>query len=386
MCNILHLPRYFFTQLVLFALMANSSMAAEATASLSGYYKNLLINSNTMAFFPPSESYLVDLNRLRLKVDGQVGEKFSFNLQYDNEAYLGSYTDTNEFGFAVKNRQPDTSIDLQDNYYDQNNVFARQRVYRAYVDVALPAVDLRIGRQRIAWGTAMMWNPMDILNPFNPIQLERLEREGIDAALLDWDYSALSRVSLVYAKKQSGDSSAVRWRSNLLGFDLSLMAGRFLENTVFGFDFAGQVGDIGVRGEMTQTDPDNERRFTHAVVGADYTFSNSLSFNLEFYFNSQGSTRSKAYQFNRLLSGDMLSLARHYMGFYSSYDVTPLLQASYFLIVNLDDNSTFFSPNLVYSVTDNIEGSAGVQTFNGDTGSEFGTFENVYFVQLQWFF
>jgi len=114
------------------------------------------------------------------------------------------------------------------------------------------------------------------LNPFNPIQLERQERQGSDAALLDWDYNALSRVSLVYIRQQSGVSAAMRWRSNHKGFDLSLMAGRFSDESVAGFDFAGQIADIGVHGEFTQTDAAGEGRFARAVVGADYTFANSL--------------------------------------------------------------------------------------------------------------
>lgn len=357
-----------------------------AEIELSGYYKNLFINSKTQPLFGVTESYLLDINRFRLKLAGELSESVAFDIQYDNEVFLGNYLDTAEFLSLLKNRQPDAYFDLDSRYIENKNGYGIHRLYRAYADLSLSGVDLRFGRQRIAWGTAMLWNPMDILNPFNPVQLERQEREGVDAILMDWDYNALSRVSLVYVKLQRSESKAVRWRSNQKGFDLSLMAGRFRENTVVGFDFAGQIGEIGVRGEITQTDSANARGFTRAVIGADYTFVNTLSFNIEIYYNGQGVADPADYEFSRRLTGEMQSLARRYLGGFLGYDITPLLQWRSYLIINLDDDSVFFAPNLLYSLTDNVEVSVGVQAFNGGVETEYGLLENLYFVQLQWFF
>ncbi len=370
--------------LCLMLLLTTAPAAGEI--KLSGYYKNLLVNSKTLPLFGPSESYFLDLNRLRLKITGDLSNSVTFDIQYDNEVLLGNYLDTTEFSSLLKNRRPDSYFDLDGNYVDNSNLYGKHSLYRVYIDVALAEVDLKFGRQRIAWGTAMLWNPMDILNPFNPIQLERQEREGIDAVLMDWDYNALSRVTFVYAKQQRSESRAVRWRSNQQGFDLSLMAGNFRGDTVVGFDFAGQVKEIGVRGEITQTNPVNRAGYIRAVVGADYPFVNSLSLNIEMYYNGQGAYDPLGYEFNRLLSGELLSLARRYLGGYLGYDITPLLRWDNYLIINLDDNSVFFSPSLIYSLTENVEGRLGIQAFDGDSGSEYGTLEDQYFVQLQWFY
>ncbi len=370
----------------LFLGMALTVVPAIADIELSGYYKNLFVNSTTLSLFGPSESYLLDNNRLRLKLAGDLSERIALDVQYDNEVFLGNYLDTTEFSSLLKNRPSDSYFGLDRRYVDNKNVYGTHHLYRAYVDLVLPKVDLRLGRQRIAWGTAMLWNPVDMLNPFNPIQVERQERQGIDAALLDWDYNALSRVSLVYAKQQSGASRALRWQGNQTGFDLSLMAGRFRDTSVLGFDFAGQIAALGVRGEITQTNSTSDGDFTRAVIGADYTFVNSLSLNIEIYYNGQGASDSAEYEFNRLLSGEMQSLARRYLGGYLGYEMTPLLQWSHYLIINLDDASIFFAPSLRYSLTENIEGSAGIQIFNGASGSEYGMLKNLYIAQLQWFF
>ncbi|GMR21107.1 MAG: hypothetical protein BMS9Abin36_1706 [Gammaproteobacteria bacterium] len=371
------------TVLLLTALTINTPVVAEI--EIGGYYKNLFVSSRTLSLFPPAESYLLDLNRLRVKLDGNLGDRTSFDIQYDNEVLLGDYLGTTQFS-AIKDLQPDTYFALERNYIDSENLYASHRLYRAYVTLAFPEADLRVGRQRIAWGTAMLWNPMDLLNPFNPIQLEREERQGIDAALLDWNYDVLSRVSLVYARQRSGSSAAARWRTNQKGFDLSFMAGRFRDDTVAGFDFSGQVGNIGVKGEITRTDMADEDSFIRAVVGADYTFANTLSLNLELYFNGQGSPDTAGYDFSRLVTGEVQSLARRYVGGYLGYDITPLLRWDNYLIFNLDDDSVFLAPNLAYSLSDNMEVTAGVQAFNGDPGTEYGTLENLYYLQFQLFF
>ncbi len=367
------------------AVAISASVNAATDIELSGYYKNILINSRTLALFLPAESYSLDLNRLRLKLDGNINDNISFNIQYDNEVLLGNYLQTTQFS-VIKNLQSDSYFDLESNYMDNRSSYAKHSIYRGYVVLALPDIDLRIGRQRIAWGTAMLWNPMDILNPFNPIQLEREERQGVDAALLDWNYAALSRLSLVYARQQSNSSSAIRWRSNQKGFDFSLMAGRFQNDSVIGFDFSGQVKNIGVKGEITRTDPKDMDSFIRAVIGVDYTFANTLSLNIEAYYNGQGTSEINAYNFNTLFTGKIQSLARHYLGSYLGYDISPLLRWNNYFIFNLDDNSYFVAPGLSYSLSDNIEFSGGIQAFKGSAGTEYGTLENLYYLQLQWFF
>ena len=85
------------------------------------------------------------------------------------------------------------------NYVERGDVYGRHRLYRAAVTLTRGDVDLKLGRQRIAWGTGRFWSPLDILNPVSPLALEREERVGVDAALLEAKLGPLSRASLVYA-------------------------------------------------------------------------------------------------------------------------------------------------------------------------------------------
>lgn len=375
----------------LLLVMASRTPAAEEDAGdqaklkVGGYYKNLLSQSKTV--FPDGESYVADLNRLRLELQGKPVEWAGFDVQYDNEVLFGSYLDTAQFALQ-KAHPPSTYWDLESTTLERPSVFARQRLYRAYVDLYSPVADLRLGRQRVAWGTGRFWNPTDILNPFSPTQLERDERPGVDAALLERKLGPLSQLSLAYAPQHpsSASSVAAHLHGNLRETDFSVMAGQFRRDEVTGFDFSGRIGQVGVRGEAAHTRADADSNYVRAVVGADYVFPGALALSGEIYYNGQGTTNQRDYDFAAIFSGAEQNVACHYVGLYAGYDVTPLLRLNSYGIINLDDNSVFFFPNLVYSVITNLDLTVGVQFFHGSTGSEYGTFHDVYYAQLQWFF
>ncbi|HEX6298117.1 MAG TPA: hypothetical protein VFZ74_16220, partial [Burkholderiales bacterium] len=202
-----------------------STAAGAEGLKLSGYYKNLLVSSETVS--PAGQRYTLDLNRLRLELKGELAESIALDLQYDNEVLLGNYRRTGQFAIE-RDRRPDQYWDLDGNYAETGSWYGRHRLYRASVTLSSGDTDLRLGRQRIAWGTGRFWSPLDLLNPINPIALEREERLGVDAVLAEHKLGPLSRLSAVYAPRhESGESSAaLSWRGNVEGIDYSLIGGR----------------------------------------------------------------------------------------------------------------------------------------------------------------
>lgn len=368
----------------LFPFAATCALADGEAVMFKGYYKNLLMQSRTA--FPQAENYTLDLNRLRLEVRGRPADWLGFEVQYDNEALLGSYLDTAQFA-QLKAARPTTYWDLEGNYLDSQSLSMRHRLHRGFVSLNTAAVDMYLGRQRIAWGSGRMWNPTDLFNPYNPAQLESNERTGVDAVLVEKNFSALSRLSFAYAPQRNAPASrALRYRTNFAGTDMALMAGEFRDTRVAGFEFAGRIGDAGVYGEAAHTRPKAGDAFTRGVLGAEYAFENTLTIGAEYYWNGEGTTQRSRYDFGRLFAGEIQSVAKHYTGMHLKYDVTPLLRSENHLILNHDDASRFLASSLVYSLSSNWDAAAGVQVFSGDAGSEYGRFHNVYYMYLQRYF
>ncbi|HEU0199502.1 MAG TPA: hypothetical protein VFR86_03615 [Burkholderiaceae bacterium] len=352
---------------------------------LGGYYKNLLVRSETV--IPPREPYTLDLNRLRLEVKGRPSESIAFDLQYDNEILLGSYLQTSQFAIE-KERPPEQYWKAEANYAEGGDYYGRHRLYRANVTLTAGATDMRIGRQRIAWGTGRFWSPLDLLNPFSPIAIEREERVGVDAVLIEHKLGALSRVGAVYAPRHDrGESSAaLLWHHNIAGIDYSIVGGRFRRENVAGLDVATQISDAGIRGELTYTERDDAPAHWRAVAALDYAFANTLTLSGELYYNGAGATDPRAYDFPALLAGRIQNVARRYFGGYAAYEITPLVEWRNYVVINLADDSWYFSPALIYSAKANVDLTLGVQWFRGRSGSEYALFPDLYFAALQWFF
>ena len=352
---------------------------------LSGYYLNLLTRSTTV--FPERERYVLDLNRLRLRLDGKPFSAVSLQVQYDNEALLVSYLSTGQFALN-KDRVPDASLDLERSYVDRSSMLIRHRVYRATMTWSGKDTDLIIGRQRIAWGTGRFWSPLDVLNPFDAARIEREERPGVDALLVDRKLGPLGKLDGVFAPATDRAPAAIAAyiHGNARGTDYSVLVGKLRNERLVGADLSGRVGGLGIRAEATGSRPDTGRRFIRVLLGADYGFANTLTVTGELYFNGQGSADRTRYDFANLFEGRIRSLARRYGAVAASYEVTPLLEVFFYGILNGDDRSRVLWPGLEYSATSDLAITAGIQSFSGAAGSEYGRFQDVVHLQAKWFF
>jgi len=360
------------------------AMAQTQPLELAGSVKSVYLRSRAAT----GEGYGLSLNRLRVEAKGDLAAGIALDLQYDNELLLGSYLDTGEFQ-ALKDRAPPQYWRADANYVERGGVYGRHRLYRAAVTLTRGKVDLKLGRQRIAWGTGRFWSPLDILNPVSPLALEREERVGVDAALLEAKLGPLSRVSLVYAPPfDNGSASrALQWHGNAVGVDASLVVGRLRGFDVVGMDIASQIGDVGVRAEVARLNPaDGRPGFNRWMAGADYAFANGLILSAELYYNGAGSRNPAGYDFVGLRSGRVASLATRYAGLYASYEITPLLKWVSYAIVNADDHSHGVDSRLVWSWRSNLDLSIGIQRFAGAAGSEYARMPKAEFAQLQWFY
>ena len=365
-------------------LLAFAAAHAE-DLKVSGYYKNLLIDSTTVV--AGSERYTLDINRLRLELKGGLAESVALDLKYDNEVLLGSYLHTGQFAMQ-KDRRPEQYWNLDGNYAEAGSWYGRHRLYRGNVTVSSGNTDLRLGRQRIAWGTGRFWSPLDLFNPLNPIALEREERLGVDAVLAEHKLGPLARISAVYAPRHEDaqSSAALNWHANAAGIDYSLIGGRFASERVVGADVATQLGAAGVRAELTHSRRDTGATYWRALLAMDYAFPGTLTVSGELYYNGAGAADRSAYDFASLFAGRIQNVGQRYFGGYLGYELTPLAKWTNYLVMNLDDRSRLFSPGLTFSLQTSLDLTLAAQLFSGSAGSEYSRLQDAYYAQLQWFF
>lgn len=273
-------------------------------------------------------------------------------------------------------------------------------------------LEITLGRQRIAWGTCLVWNPTDLFNAANILDFDYPERPGTDAIKMQYYIDELSSVEFAFSPgKTSGEVIyAGRLKTNFLNYDFILLAGWQLKTLRIGGSWAGDIFEGGFRGEVIYSQPDininlpiNPSLAAFILPGKlpklrlnnpywtltfsyDYTFGNSLYLHSEWLYSELGTTQNSGIRRIVTLYTGELSPARHSLFFEVAYDITPLLRGDIFFIVNPTDNSWIAAPSLTYSVATNWEIYLLAFPSEGKTGSEFGGFPAQYFLRAQYSF
>ncbi len=353
------------------------SFSEEAPFSLSGHYRNLLIISETQT---DSDDYFADSNRLRLDLKGKPSEKFSYNIQYDNNIVFGDYLETSEFQAleAASGGLPrKTYWDMKDEIKREDKLRWDHSIYRAYATIRQGNVDLKFGRQRIPWGKGWFWSPLDMFNPVSPTAIERGEREGVDGALMTYNRGTVGSASLLYLPQQDTTDSVAGRVVELVGsYDIALSLGRHRDRDFAGIDFAGYIGDAGFYGEIVSIENERGEAEMSYLFSGNYNFESSLYVMVEYFHNGGGNAPDTGISYD----------GEDYLGLQAGHDLTPLTRWENYLIVNMSDGSRFFSPLVASSLQDNVDLTVGVQFFGGDSGDEYGKIEDMYYAEFNWYF
>jgi hypothetical protein len=330
--------------------MLSVCRSARATVSFSGYVREDITN-----LWRGHGSELGTLSKLRAEIDadGETSSGFA-----SVELFAAS---------GLLEEQLDEDIKL----------------YRAYVDLYLPRTDIRVGRQGIAWGTGILWNPTDIYSPVDALDPKK-EFAGIDAVRVIVQLAELAEAVVVYAPEQKADSGRVSLRlaASLMGVDFSTsytFDGNHSRDVV-GLDMKGELG-IGLWAEGAffsspqgvQVPRGEDREFVKVSVGADYTFpvGSGIYSAAEYFRDESGSKELTLDDYVSLAEGDRESLGREYVFLSSSYTTDDYFTLRASVIANLDDGSMVLFPTLSHRWSESLEVVLGVDLFVGEEGSEF---------------
>lgn len=315
-------------------------------------------------------------NRLRLELSLLPSSAVSFQIAYDlspiiqdrrlwsgNLYYPG--LESLEYRFA----------DLRPRLYPEPGQVpasfgVMQNFDRCLLSVKLPAADILVGRQAIAWGSARVINPTDVLVPFAFNELDKEERRGVDALRVRIPLGTVEELDLGAVSGRSFDALKdafyARGRIHRLNADISGLAMAFRGHLLIGLDLARSIGGAGSWLEAAYVVPDafreekrpGEEGYFRASAGLDYNFSAGLYGFAEYHFNSAGAAAAEDYlsflDKAAYRDGAVYLLGRHYLSGGLTYQLSPLLPVTGLVIVNLTDPSFVIAPSLEYNIAENI--------------------------------
>ena len=352
---------------------------------------------------------LLSQTRARIDLQARYRERFSAQLSYDNEVFTGS--GRKSLGFALADeRGHETWIDLDRTISDTHNATWQHLLYRGWVRYEGDDVEVTVGRQRIALGRARLWNPTDLFNPIPPLALEGDQRIGVDSVITRVRVVDDLWASAIVAPQNSDDRyrSALRLELSRRSLDAALMFARIQADSVYGFDFATNVGDAALRGEGTWAFHEHGGHTTQLVASLDYTFDIGAGVYalIEHFYN--GNTFSRE-SLRRTLSAlppltpeqglslltqegvvptsQLVTSSHNQTGLDLGYDLTPLVRLDLLWIHDWEGPSEALFPVLTWSALQSLELSLGAQFFGGRDGEgNYGGLDPLYFARIDVYF
>jgi len=363
---------------------------SQSFLEFQGYIQNYpivqFVPEEFSKIFNVPQTLLMNYTRLRIKPAFTLGSKTYLKIEAESDLLIYKKL-TNFFSVNAKktNRQ---IINLKWLIKDDKNFALLNFIDRFYLRTNFSWGRITVGRQRISWGVGRIWNPTDLFNPINPTSFFKEEKDGADAISARVYLGNFSDLNLVFNSPGNSlkNNFGFRFRTNLNGYDFSLISGRFDNHYIIGGDFAGNLKDAGIRGEGIYVINNQRSSFFKYILGIDYQFNSKLYGLLEYHFNGEGEKETSRYNFSRLINGEIINMGRIYLAASISYEVTPLLTFTFLNINNLEDSSGFIYLSGNYSLTENNYLNAGVQLFYGKIFSEYWYYPNSLFLQWEYYF
>ncbi|HCY75917.1 MAG TPA: hypothetical protein DHV28_08340 [Ignavibacteriales bacterium] len=389
---------------LVFILYSFIASAQTDSYSVGGYAKYLF---SSVKYPQLNNRYYDHLLHARLNTKWFASSNLTGTLELRFRTLAGgSVTNYPNYSEAIKTYQP--LMDLDVFLWNNKSSIAYLEADRLYLDYYAGDLQTTLGRQRIAWGTSWVWNPLDIFNPRSVLDFDHEELPGVDALRLQYYTGSVSKVELALApaRDKKNSSYAFLLSQNAFDYVFNIMAGFKRERWIMGTAWSGDILDAGFRGEITYSqNPDrittydpiystlnedaisaNENNVLSFVLSGDYTFPNSFYIHTEILFNSNGKSKNiglfndEAYNLG-LLSASKWSLYQEF-----SYDISPLMRGTLFAIINPIDKSFVFVPSVSYSVITNLDLYLIALFFNGDHLTEYGDFGHYFYARFKWSF
>ena len=384
---------------------------ANEELQFGGYYKNFFTTFASPLPIEPMMGAVV--NRLRLNLSYASATRLSFALSYDFAPRIQDSSLFSESPIAVS-IVPHTYriVDLDSPIYPSvddpiGSVGIYHNLDRAFLQFSTDFADISIGRDAIAWGSARIVNPTDVVAPFTYDQLDTEDRVGVDAVRVRIPIGAMGEcdTGYIFGKGFDFEKSAYFLRSQLnrLETDVSIVLVGFQKHLLAGLDIARGIGGAGfwletafVFVEPLGQDADKWSNYLRASTGLDYSFGEKTYGFIEYHFNGAGAKTPENYLANldqpAYTQGGVYLMGTHYLAPGLSFQLTPLISFGGQMLFNLSDSSVWIGPRREYNIAEDIYLSAGGLISVGERleysetlefRSEFGSYPNVIFTSFR---
>jgi hypothetical protein len=337
----------------------------------------------------------------------------------DNLIFYGAYALTGDWqkhpiGTAIMGepKRSYRAIDLDSNFLTstnqtENRFYLKQNLDRLYLSYSIADFNLNVGRAPVAFGSAKIVNPTDVLTPLSYQTLDKEERVGVDTVRANLSLGPLSLLDIgyVFGNKLQTKKSAMftRLKLHYLETDISTILMDFQENFLVGVDLARSVGKASAWFESAYVMPkyfsnsgsNNLPNYYRATLGMDYKLTSALYSYVEYHYNGAGTHDAAQYMFlqtkTAYTEGGVTLQGVHYLIPGATYEISSLWKLTGQFLYNINDSSIFNNALLEYGFAEDVFVDAGFYLPFGSKKlfpqkSEFGAYPKILYSSLRFYF
>ncbi|NOX34797.1 MAG: hypothetical protein GXP56_13885 [Deltaproteobacteria bacterium] len=341
---------------------------------------------------------------LRIKSRTFFNDNLSFDCHYLFTSSMGDSMEASEFffekypgtliarAFRRKFDNDDTKLmDLSSKITQGNDYFFYHRLDRFNFSLDGDFGRITIGRQAVTWGNGLLFNPMDVFNPFSPYDTERDYKKGDDMAYFQTFFEKGDDLQLIYVPRRDLQDKDIKFSKSSIGAkyhlyqndtEFDFMAAKHYEDAIAGIGCVGTLDSAVWRSDVIYTfaGGDMEDDFLSFIVNIDYSWvwikKNFYGF-IEYYYSGLGvddySNAFTDYDLStRISRGEIFGLGKNYLSSSLRIELNPLVNFNFTAIVNLNDPSYLLQPGITWNAAQNLEITIGANFAIGGKGDEYG--------------
>lgn len=275
-----------FSGALLFAQDVDSTSSWKDKVKLNGYVKFMQSFSGDME----GEVYDQSLWHNRLNSTMYLKSNHIFHLELRNRVLYGGAVKLNP---TIKN-----ALDFDNGFLDMSFVAGSSDAFlwstvidRLWYEGYYEDWEWSVGRQRINWGINSYFNANDLFNAFNFTDFDYEERPGSDAIRLRKYFRNNSDIEVAGAVyNDTTFTVGAKYAFNYKNYDFQIIAAKYITDWVLGGGWAGAIGEVGFKGEVSTFIPQDSYQgiSTSVSVSSEFILKNNKFLGVGGLFSSGG--------------------------------------------------------------------------------------------------
>jgi hypothetical protein len=253
------------------------------------------------------------------------------------------------------------------------------------------SLSVRLGRQALSWGNGLVFQVLDLFDPFPPNALDKEYKPGSDMVSAQWLFSNGDDLQAIVVPRRADrsqpvtadeSSAAVKWRHLHGSLQVELLGARHYRDAVAGLGVSGNLAGGVFRVDLSESFTHDGDAVTSLLANFDRSWvwggKNLYGF-VEYSRNGFGQTSFDQglegldpRLLDRLARGELFNLGRDELAAGLRFEWTPLTSLEPTVLVNPRDPSAYLLLHLHQDWTKNLSLDAGVQVGLGPHSTEYG--------------